>query len=199
MAPRHVSVRSVPNMLSLSRIVMAPLMVVAAAMGYPRVFTSLYGASLFTDAIDGFLARRMHVESPFGATLDSRGDLAVALCLPISAFLLWPEMMRGLVPFIIAALFAYLAPIIAGEIRYHRLPCFHTWGAKAMAIIAGLSMFFMFVTENSLYFRLCVPLLLLETTEELIMIAILPKWHPNIPSLWHAIKLRRSQADLQAT
>ncbi len=194
MDPKHVTVRSVPNILSLSRIVMAPLMVVVAAMGYPRAFTIVYGASLFTDATDGFLARRLHVESPLGATLDSRGDLAVALCLPIGAFLLWPEMMRGLIPYVVAALFSYLAPIIAGELRYHHLPSFHTWGAKATAVIAGLALLAMFITENTLWFRLCTPLLLLESAEELIMIAILPKWHPNVPSLWHAIKLRQNSA-----
>ena len=192
MAPKHVSVRSVPNILSLSRLVMAPMMVVAAATGHPRAFTILYGASLLTDAVDGFLARRLHVESSLGATLDSRGDLAVALCLPIGAFLLWPEMMRGLIPYVVAALIAYLAPIIAGELRYRRLPSFHTWGAKLMAILAGLALLAMFITENSLWFRLCIPFIVLESVEELIMIAILPEWHPNTPSLWHAIKLRRN-------
>jgi phosphatidylglycerophosphate synthase len=195
MEQKHAGVRAVPNILSLSRIVMAPLMLVAAAIGSQRGFTVLYGACLFTDAIDGFLARRMHVESPLGATLDSRGDLAVALCLPVGAFLLWPDMMRGLIPYIVAALCAYLAPIVVGEFRYRRLPSFHTWGAKAMAVLAGLTLLIMFITEDSLYFRLCVPLILLESVEELIMIAILPKWQPNIPSLWHAIQLKRSEQD----
>jgi len=169
-----------------------------AAIGSQRGFTFLFGASLFTDAIDGFLARHLRVESKQGATLDSRGDLAVALCLPIGAFLLWPVMMRGLLPYIVAALYAYLAPIIVGELRYRRMPSFHTWGAKAMAIIGGTSLFIMFVTGNSLYFRLCVPILLLESAEELVMIAILPTWTPNVPSLWHAVKLcRESQQDIQ--
>ena len=195
MEQRHITVKALPNLLSISRIIMAPLMIVAAFLDSQRAFTFLYGASLFTDAIDGFLARRLHAESKQGATLDSRGDLAVALCLPIGAFLLWPEMMRGLIPYIVAALCAYLAPIIAGEFRYRRLPSFHTWGAKAMAVLAGMSMFFMFLTGNSIFFRLCVPLVVLESIEELIMIAILPKWHPNIPSLWHAIKLWQSERE----
>ena len=193
MDQKHATVRAVPNLLSLSRIVMAPLMLVAAAIGSSRGFTALYATCLFTDAIDGFLARRLHVESKQGASLDSRGDLAVALCLPVGAFMLWPAMMRGLIPYIVAALCSYLAPIVVGEFRYHRLPSFHTWGAKAMAVLAGLTLLSMFMTEDSLYFRLCVPLILLESVEELIMIAILPKWQPNIPSLWHAIKLRKNQ------
>ena len=192
MDPRRMSVRIVPNLLSLSRLVMAPLMVVAAAMGSKWAFTALYAANLFTDATDGFLARRLHAESDLGATLDSRGDLAVALCLPIGALLLWPDMMRGLIPFVVVALCAYLAPIIVGGLRYGRLPSFHTWGAKAMAVIVGLSLLLMFVTQNSLFFRICVPLLVLESIEELIMISVLPHWHPNVPSFWHAIKLCRS-------
>jgi phosphatidylglycerophosphate synthase len=189
----HGPVRALPNLLSLSRIIMAPLMVVAAAAGAGRTFTALYAACLFTDAIDGFIARRLHVETPLGATLDSRGDLAVTLCLPIGALLLWPDMIRSLVPYIVAALAAYLAPCVVGELRYRRLPSFHTWGAKAMAVVVGISLLVMFVTQNTLWFRLTVPLLLLESVEELIMIAILPTWHPNTPSLWHAIRIRRSE------
>lgn len=170
---------------------MAPLMVVGAAMDLERGFTALYALSLMTDAVDGFIARKLQVTSPIGATLDSRGDLAVAVCLPISAFLLWPTLMRALVPYIVLALCAYLAPIIAGEFRYRRLPSFHTWGAKAMAVIVGLALLVMFVTHNSLYFRLCIPFLLLESVEELIMIALLPKWHPNVPSFWHALQIRK--------
>ena len=181
--------RALPNMLSLSRLVMAPLMVVAAAMGAERGFTALYAVCLFTDAADGFIARKLHAESKLGSTLDSRGDLAVALSLPIGAFLLWPVMMRGIIPYIVAALCAYLAPTIVGVLRYGRLPSFHTWGAKTMAVVVGLAMLVMFITQNTLWFRLCVPLILLESAEELVMIAVLPKWHPNVPSLWHALKL----------
>jgi len=166
-------------------------MIVAAFLGASRTFTGLYAANLITDALDGFLARHLHVESELGAALDSRGDLAVAMCLPIGAFLLWPDMMRQLIPYIVIAICAYLAPIIAGEIRYKRMPSFHTWGAKFLAIITSIALLTMFLTQNSLFFKLCVPLLVLESAEELIMIAITPKWHPNIPSLWHAIQLRK--------
>lgn len=193
MDSKHVSVRVVPNLLSLSRLIMAPMMVVAAALEYPRVFTGLYAGNLLTDAVDGFIARRFHVASKLGATLDSRGDLAVALCLPIGTFLLWPDMMRSLIVYIVVALVAYLAPIIVGTLRYGRLPSFHTWGAKTLAVVVGISLLVMFVTQSSLCFRLCIPFLILESTEELIMIGILPKWHPNVPSLWHALRLRRGQ------
>ena len=195
----HVSVREVPNILSISRILMAPLMLVSAALGWGAGFTMFYAMGLLTDAVDGFLARRLHAESKRGATLDSRGDMAVALSLPIGAFLLWPAMMRSLIPYIVVALVAYLAPIIAGEIRYRRLPSFHTWGAKLCAINAGLALLVLFVTQNSLWFRICIPLLVLESIEELIMIAILPRWHPDVPSLWHALRLRRGDADAGKT
>ena len=196
MVAKWFSVRVVPSILSISRIVMAPMLVVTAAMGAERGFAALYAASLLTDALDGFTARMLHVESKRGATLDSRGDLAVALSLPIGVFLLWPDIMRELIPYIVAALCAYLAPSVVGALRYGRLPSFHTWGAKALAVLVGLSMLVLFITQNSLCFRLCVPLVILESAEELVMIAILREWHPNVPSLWHALKLRRDRKEM---
>lgn len=192
MSLKRIHVRSVPNLLSLSRVVVAPIMVGAAALGFGRVFTGLYAVTLLTDAIDGFLARRLHVESELGATLDSRGDLAVVLAVPVGALLLWPDMIRGLASYIVITLCAYLAPILVGSLRYSRLPSFHTWGAKAVAVIVGLALLPMFMVQNTLFYRLCVPLLVMESVEELIMIAVLPRWHPNVRSLWHAIQLRRN-------
>ncbi len=191
MNQKHPRIGLIPNLLSLSRIIMAPLMVISAWLGSERSFTTLYAASLVTDAIDGFIARHFHVESPMGATLDSRGDLAVALCLPISALLLWPAFIRSLVPYILVALVAYLAPCVAGCIRYGRLPSFHTWGAKIVAVVLGISLLTMFITHNSFWFRIFIPLIALESIEEMIMIALLPKWTPNTPSLWHAIQIRK--------
>ena len=63
----HMTVREVPNILSISRILMAPLMLVSAALGWGAGFTMFYAMGLLTDAVDGFLARRPHAESKLGA------------------------------------------------------------------------------------------------------------------------------------
>ena len=172
---------------------MAPLMILTAYLGLSTLFIVLYAANLLTDALDGFLARHLHAESQLGAMLDSRGDMAVALCLPLSVFLLWPDMIREITPYVIIAVCAYLAPVIIGHLRYGKIPSFHTWAAKILAVVAGICLLMMFITQNTIYFRAIVPLLILESLEELAMIAILPEWSPNTPTLLHAIRTRTAK------
>jgi phosphatidylglycerophosphate synthase len=185
---------NLPNLLSALRVGLAPLLVGCAFLGWERLFVALYVVSLLTDSADGFLARRLGQTSKLGARLDSIGDLAICCCLPVCAYRLWPEMIRAELPYVTVGLVCYLAPVVAGIWRYGRMPSFHTWGAKALAVIISAALVVMFTTHQTLFFRLCIPLLVLECMEELAMIAILPSWRPNVPSVWHACRIRNRVA-----
>ncbi len=62
-----------PNALSLSRVVLAPLIGWMILERHPWAWTIFFWVS-WTDALDGWLARRMGVESRLGALLDPLGD-----------------------------------------------------------------------------------------------------------------------------
>src|SRR4051794_7421997 len=69
--------RQLPNALTIARLAMIPafvaLMVSAAgAKSWPAGI--LFGVAAATDQIDGFLARRWHVESEFGKVADPLAD-----------------------------------------------------------------------------------------------------------------------------
>lgn len=74
-----------PNLLTLMRILLIPVFIVAYYLPYP--WASLLTMSLFilaalTDWLDGYLARRLNQSSPFGAFLDPVADkLMVASAL----------------------------------------------------------------------------------------------------------------------
>jgi len=75
------------NLLTLLRVLLIPMMVLTFYM--PFVWAHILAAGFFaiaavTDWLDGLVARRMHIESPFGAFLDPVADkmiVAVALIL----------------------------------------------------------------------------------------------------------------------
>jgi CDP-diacylglycerol--glycerol-3-phosphate 3-phosphatidyltransferase len=158
----------------------------------PRAFIGLFAVSLFTDSIDGFLARRLHEESVWGARLDSWGDFAIVSVLPVSALLLWPQMVVRELPFIAVGVVCYFLPTIVGVLKYGRPTSYHTYGAKLSAVAVGLSLLVLFSRISPWPFRLCAPLLVLEALEELAMTCVLKRWHANVPTLWHALKLRRA-------
>ena|SRR6266404_379485 len=71
-----VAPRSVVNSLSLSRIGLALLFVACfqRKAGLLYVSSALWVTAVTTDLLDGYLARRWHVASPYGRFWDSLGD-----------------------------------------------------------------------------------------------------------------------------
>ncbi|HZU21018.1 MAG TPA: CDP-alcohol phosphatidyltransferase family protein [Gaiellaceae bacterium] len=87
-----VSVRSrIPNALTVARIVLIPVYVWLIATcdeGRSWPAAIVFGAAGITDQVDGYLARRWHVESPFGKIADPLADrlmIDVAVVLLIHA------------------------------------------------------------------------------------------------------------------
>jgi CDP-diacylglycerol--glycerol-3-phosphate 3-phosphatidyltransferase len=71
-----------PNLLTMLRIVMIPLFIVAYYLPYawaPALTTALFVLAALTDWLDGYLARRLNQSSAFGAFLDPVADKLMVL------------------------------------------------------------------------------------------------------------------------
>ena len=80
---------ALPNALTIARLVVIPAyaaLILAAQGGRSWPAAILFGAAAITDQIDGFLARRWHVESAFGKIAD---PLADRLLIDVAVVLLW--------------------------------------------------------------------------------------------------------------
>jgi CDP-diacylglycerol--glycerol-3-phosphate 3-phosphatidyltransferase len=78
-----------PNFLTVARLFVIPVyaaLILSADGGYSWAAAILFGAAGVTDQIDGFLARRWHVESAFGKIAD---PLADRLLINVAVVLLW--------------------------------------------------------------------------------------------------------------
>jgi CDP-diacylglycerol--glycerol-3-phosphate 3-phosphatidyltransferase len=78
-----------PNALTIARLVVIPLyaaLILACHRGFSWPAGVIFGLAGVTDQIDGFLARRWHVESGFGKIAD---PLADRLLIDVAVVLLW--------------------------------------------------------------------------------------------------------------
>ena len=81
--------RQLPNVLTIVRFVAVPIFAVAflaAGDGPAWGAGIIFGAAAVTDQVDGWLARKWHVESQFGRVAD---PLADRLMISVAAVLLW--------------------------------------------------------------------------------------------------------------
>jgi CDP-diacylglycerol--glycerol-3-phosphate 3-phosphatidyltransferase len=78
-----------PNALTVARLAVIPVfaaLLIAADGGHSWAAAILFGAAAITDQIDGYLARRWHVESEFGKIAD---PLADRVLIDVAVVLLW--------------------------------------------------------------------------------------------------------------
>ena len=189
-----VRLLSIPNLLSGFRLIAFPFLLYLAWTGRPNLFLALLAISLLTDFIDGFLARRFYWTSEFGTKLDSWGDFAIYMTVPVCAWWLWPEVIKREAFFVVLVIGAYSLPFIFGFGKFKRLPSYHTWSAKVAAVVMSVAVFILFIFNISWPFHCAAILQALVAFEEIAITLLLPDWHCNVPSFWHAVKLSKEHS-----
>jgi len=72
---------SIPNLITLGRILLVPVVVWAIASGAIWIAFLLFVAAGVSDAVDGFLAKRFHMTTELGAYLDPLADKALIVSI----------------------------------------------------------------------------------------------------------------------
>jgi cardiolipin synthase (CMP-forming) len=75
---------SIPNLITLGRILLVPIVVWAITAGEMRAAFALFLAAGITDAVDGFLAKRFKMQTELGAYLDPLADKAMLVSIYIA-------------------------------------------------------------------------------------------------------------------
>jgi phosphatidylglycerophosphate synthase len=177
--------RNIPNLLSSFRLVVTPFLFIVARLNQPNLFLAILAVSLLTDAVDGFIARRLKVTSKNGAMLDSWGDFCTFGTVALCSWWLWPEIMHRELFFVITGIISLLFPVIAGFLKFKRLPCYHTWAAKIQAVIMCLAIYLLFIADVAWPFRCGVILQYFVAAEEIAITLKLKRQRCNVRSFWH--------------
>src|SRR5262249_22936238 len=72
---------SIPNLITLGRILLVPIVVWAIASGAMWIAFLLFLAAGVSDAIDGYLAKRFNMTTVLGAYLDPLADKALIVSI----------------------------------------------------------------------------------------------------------------------
>lgn len=189
--------KTIPYLLIVSRFITA---FVILYLGYywgdvaRKYILILMYFGLFTDIFDGIIARKTGVSSEKLRRLDSQTDLIFWLSLGFTSYLLNPELISSewksiLLIFIMEAL-CYIISIW----KFGKETCTHAFLAKMW----GLSLLLAFTyligfQEAGWAFDLAVVLGLISHLDVILIIAFLPQWQYDVPSCYHALKIRKGK------
>ena len=146
--------------------------------------------SFFTDAIDGYLARRFGVTSIMGSRIDSVADDLTVL-MAVIGLVVWEQ---GFIvqefTFIILLFAVYLVQLISALVKYGRITSFHTYLAKLAAVLQAVFLILVFFLPEwpLTLFYVTVVVTVVELVEEIILVWLLPKWEADVKGLYWVLK-----------
>jgi cardiolipin synthase (CMP-forming) len=163
-----MSIKNVPNALTMLRLCLVVVLWAWALLHWPTVFVITLAVAWFTDAIDGTIARKYHLESKHGAVMDSVADNSIQISQPFWVWLLRPELYTHYWHLIATLVLLFVVGMV---LQWQRRAPMHTWANKASAwLIAafllytyafGVAPWFMWVTFVGLAYAMFESILIL--------------------------------------
>lgn len=131
---------TIPNILSLARLlVFLPILWLLALHGQPVWLGAVLAGALFTDILDGRLARRLNQVTALGSRLDSIADNTLLVSAVVWLLMLRPEVIHGRHGMVLALSVAlWAASIVIGWVRFHRFANLHLYSDKTAAVVGGV-------------------------------------------------------------
>ena len=178
------------NGITLYRMMAAPFLIFLIVNQRPDLFKWLLALSFFTDAIDGYLARRYKVMSVLGSKIDSIADDLTIVVAIAGVIVFKPEFLRHEITLIILLLALFILQTILAFIRYGTISSFHTYAAKMAAILQGVFLLLLFFLPGPVYmlFYITAIVTIIDLLEEIILVLMLPQWEANVKGLYWVIK-----------
>lgn len=185
---------NIADWFSFYRIAAAPFLLLLLWLGNREVFSWFLLISYATDAVDGFIARKLKVTSARGSQLDSMGDQLTFSIGLISLLVFEYDFIRQHLLLIIIAFSPYLIQMLIAYVKYGKATAFHTYLAKASAIIQSIFILWaLFFSPNQILFYFMIIIGLLETIEEIILIFMYDNWVSDIKGIYWALKDKRKK------
>jgi phosphatidylglycerophosphate synthase len=184
------------NAITTYRLLASFILLYFLITGQLQLFRVFLLISFFTDAIDGFLARRFQVTSAIGSIIDSIADDLTMLMGIIGVFVFKPGFIEQQQQVVMVLLSLYLLQTTLALLKYHRISSFHTYLAKVATVFQCVFLLLLFfLPESPLYlFVLAATLTILDLLEEIILVMVIPKWKTDVKGLFWILKQSHSHA-----
>lgn len=182
-----------PQLLVGFRFLVAPLLLVDAADHHASGwFLVGYVLAILSDIFDGIIARRLGVSTPQLRQADSWADIWLFFCLALSTWWVHPEVLQQMRSPLWVAVGAQLCLFATNLFKFRKFPSLHTYTAKAWGITLLVATLSLFGFGDARALWIAIAACLINSLEEILMTLILPEWHCDVLSLFHALKIRQS-------
>jgi len=183
---------NIADWFSFYRIFAAPFLLGLIWFDQRIIFAWLLSVSYATDAIDGFLARKLKITSARGSQLDSFGDQITLIIGLVGLFYFETDFIKTNLTLVLIALIPYIIQMLIAYFKYGKATAFHTYLAKLSAVIQSVFVLWalFFSPEYSLFYTMLI-IGLVETFEEITLIFMYDNWASDVKGIYWAYRDKR--------
>lgn len=189
--------KTLPYLLIGIRFLMAPIILLLSYFKGEESRTLLLILMYFgllTDIFDGIIARKTGVSSEKLRRLDSQTDLIFWLSLGFASYFINPELIKKEWAGILLILVMESLCYIISWWKFGKETCTHAFLSKMWGVSLLIALTYLIGFQQAGWaFNLAVGLGFISDLDVILIVLLLPKWQYDVPSSYHAWKIRKGK------
>lgn len=182
---------TIPNIITIYRLAIDPVILWFIIADKEILFSVFLIINLLSDALDGFLARKLKQETEIGAKLDGFADNFTYVLAFIGIFVFKMDDIRPHLISFTVMITMLVSTVIVSLIKFRKFPSYHLYTTKAGGYIEGgffICLFTIgFITP---YYYIVVAWAIMGAIECIIINLMIPEMRSDIKGLYWVIKER---------
>lgn len=186
-----------PIILIYSRLVIGLTIILLSIKqvdNYPFIAVVLLTIGLLTDIFDGIIARRLNISTQALRRLDSTIDQLFFISFAVATYIQCPDFFRNdWLKLTILLGFEALAYLVS-FVKFRKEIATHSIGAKLWTLLLFATLVQIILQcQSVILFNICFWAGLVTRFEIIAIILTLKNWTNDVPTIYHAIKLRQGK------
>lgn len=160
---------TVPNSLSLSRLIFLPLLYIFLWRGELALFFVTFTILGSTDFLDGYLARKWNQVSKLGKALDTVADMFFYISVAYFLYYLYPQAIVSNRYFLILAFTVYGLSFMVPLVMFRKVYTLHTRILRSNAVLVYFMMLLSFIMNTQLLLSIILIIFVIGFLEEILI------------------------------
>lgn len=188
---------TIPNMISAYRLIIDPVILYFIISGRENLFAIFLIINLLSDALDGFLARRLKQETELGARLDGFADNFTYVLAFIGIFVFKMDDIRPHMVSFIIMITMLVSTVIVSLIKFRKFPSYHLYTTKIGGYIEGIFFISLFtIGFITPYYYFMASWAIMGAIECIAINLLIPEMRTDIKGLYWVLKEKKAKKEL---
>ncbi len=190
-------IKAIPIILIYLRLVIRFIIIACSILQvvhYSTIAIVLLTIGLLSDIFDGIIARHLNISTQKLRRLDSTIDQIFFISVAIATYIQCPQFFKTNATKLIILFSMEVLAYLVCFLKFKKEIATHTMGAKFWTLFLFSTLIEIILhCESRVLFELCFWFGIVTRLEIIVIILTLKKWTNDVPTLFHAIKLRKGK------